>query len=1046
MTTGTWAVVPIKDFANAKSRLAPVLSRAQCSELARHMAEDVLRTLTHAPSITGIVVLGQGPEQVEIAARFGCEFMADEPGAGLSAGLQRAAHHLVQRGADTLLFVPADLPTLRIEDVERVLISHRSRVERSGITVCSAARDGGTNAVLATPPDAIEFRFGSDSAARHAEAAHNAGHRVAVVNDEAFMRDIDTPEDLRRLCGDAPNCATVDYLHDAGLIDSLRAMELASHPGRDELVHLGRHTPLERLVESAAAIRDTGFGDLITYSPKVFIPLTELCRDVCHYCTYAKTPRRVTTPYLSAEQVLNIAVAGRDAGCLEALFTLGDKPELRYKAARDALADMGYASTLDYLAAMADLVHRETGLLPHLNAGIMTAADYARLRAVAPSMGLMLESVSPRLAERGGPHFGSPDKQPGVRLDTIRAAGEARVPFTTGILIGIGETREERIDSLLEIRALHERFGHIQEVIVQNFVPKPGTKMAGVAAASREELQWTIAMARHTLGPNMSIQAPPNLNAERPEELVRAGINDWGGVSPVTPDHVNPESPWPELPKLRAATGRVGKRLAARLTVYPRYVDDRSRWIDERLHGSVLRVADTQGLAREERAGASASGTWSVGAGLGPPWRLADEARRLRQAEWRRPVAGLDSIIARASSGERLAPVDVVQLFAARDDAFVAVCEAADQMRRDVVGDDVTYVVNRNINYTNLCAYKCSFCAFAKGKTTEDLRGAPYVVDLEEIARRTEEAWQRGATEVCLQGGIHPAFTGDTYLDICRAAKEAAPDIHVHAFSPLEVTHGARTLGLPVATFLRRLRAAGLGTLPGTAAEILDDEVRRIICPDKLNASEWLDVIGTAHKVGLRTTSTIMFGHLERVDHWATHLLALRDLQEQTGGITEFVPLPYVHMEAPMHRRGLSRPGPTYREAILMHAVARLVLHPLITSIQVSWVKLGPEGAADCLQAGANDLGGTLMNESISRAAGASFGQELSPAAMNALASDLGRNPRQRTTLYADPPMGQVIASGEAPPLAPVFNRSAREYSPRRNRQRPDPRVALSPW
>ena len=961
-----------------------------------------------------------------------------------------------------MLFVPADLPTLQVGDIERILSAHHAGLTRSGldqvgipqsgITISSATRDGGTNAVLATPPDAIEFRFGSDSAARHVEAARRAGHRAVIIDDEAFMCDIDTPDDLRRLCSAAPNCATIDYLRDAGIIDSLRAgAPIPLYPDRDELIHLGKHTSLERLTESAAVIRDAGFGDLVTYSPKVFIPLTELCRDVCHYCTYAKTPRRVTRPYLSAEEVLDIATAGRDAGCLEALFTLGDKPELRYKAAREALKDMGYASTLDYLAAMAALVHRETGLLPHLNAGILTAADYAQLRVVAPSMGLMLESSSPRLSERGGPHFGSPDKQPDVRLESIQAAGAANIPFTTGILIGIGETREERIDSLLEIRALHERFGHIQEVIVQNFVPKPGTKMAGVAAASRAELLWTIAMARHTLGPDVSIQAPPNLNAERPEELIRAGINDWGGVSPVTPDHVNPESPWPELPQLRAATLRAGKRLAARLTVYPRYVDGRSRWIDKALHGSVLQVADTQGLARDDCADTNTSGGWSVGAGLSPPWRLDAVAAQSRRSPQRctpqRCVgAGLESIIARARSGERLAPTDVVQLFAARDDGFVAVCEAADRLREEVVGEDVTYVVNRNINYTNLCTYKCTFCAFSKGKTTEDLRGAPYVVDLEEISRRTEEAWQRGATEVCLQGGIHPAFTGDTYIDICRAAKEAAPDVHVHAFSPLEVTHGARTLGLSIEAYLRRLRAVGLGTLPGTAAEILDDEVRDVICPDKLSAQDWLEVIGTAHEVGLRTTSTIMFGHLERVDHWATHLLALRDLQERTGGITEFVPLPYVHMEAPMHRRGMSRPGPTYREAILMHAVARLVLHPLIASIQVSWVKLGPEGAADCLRAGANDLGGTLMNESISRAAGASFGQELSPQAMNALVAGLGRNPRQRTTLYEEPPIGQVIASGEALPLAPVFNRSAREYPVTRIRQRQDPRVELSPW
>ncbi|MFQ5636234.1 MAG: 7,8-didemethyl-8-hydroxy-5-deazariboflavin synthase CofG, partial [Gammaproteobacteria bacterium] len=642
----------------------------------------------------------------------------------------------------------------------------------------------------------------------------------------------------------------------------------ASLPDRDRLLELGERTSLAGLLDAAAEIRDAGFGDLITYSPKVFIPLTELCRDVCHYCTYAKTPRRVKDVYLQPEQVLEIAKAGRDAGCSEALFTLGDKPELRYKAAREALERMGYATTLDYLADMADLVRRETGLLPHLNAGIMSLADCRRLRAVAPSMGLMLESASDRLCERGGPHFGSPDKQPQVRLDAIRAAGKTGIPFTTGILIGIGETRAERIDGLLAIRSLHEHHGHIQEVIVQNFVPKAGTKMAHIPAPDRDELLWTIAVARHAFGPGMSIQAPPNLNADQPEALVRAGINDWGGVSPVTPDHVNPESPWPHLAQLRAATRRSGKQLAPRLTVYPQYVDGRDRWIDPGVRAAGLRHADAQGLAREDEG-------WAVGAGVSPPWRLKDVARPPRGAGY-----GLESIIDRASAGERLAAIDAARLFRVRGDEFAAVCAAADRLRHDTVGDDVTYVVNRNINYTNLCIYKCRFCAFSKGKTSEELRGAPYVVDLDEVARRTAEAWDRGATEVCLQGGIHPAFTGRTYLDICRAAKRAAPDIHVHAFSPLEVTHGAVTLGVPVERFLHELKAAGLGTLPGTAAEILDDEIRGFICPDKLTAADWLEVIATAHRAGLRTTSTIMFGHMERIEHWAGHLLALRDLQE----------------------------------------------------------------------------------------------------------------------------------------------------------------------
>lgn len=793
------------------------------------------------------------------------------------------------------------------------------------------------------------------------------------------------------------------------------------HLTRRQLTRFAENRPLGELIGSAAEIRDEGFGSVITFSPKVFIPLTELCRDVCHYCTFAKTPRRLYRPYLPPDQVLEIARAGRRAGCREALFTLGDKPELRYRSARVALAELGHETTLDYLAEMARLVLDETGLLPHLNAGIMSETDYHRLRALAPSMGLMLETAAVRLSQRGGPHFGSPDKLPAVRLDSIRAAGKARVPFTSGILVGIGETRRERLDSLLELRSLHSRYGHIQEIIIQNFVPKPGTKMAHAPAPSREELLWSIAMARHVFGPAMSIQAPPNLNATGTGELIRAGINDWGGVSPVTPDHVNPESPWPHLKELEAVTSAEKKALTPRLTVYPAYVHARDVWIHADLAGKVLRHADCDGYARDDFRETE----WAVGAGVVPEVSARGSASR-PAGSGSRPI---DRILSDALSGKRLDEASIETLFRARGDEVDAVCLAAHGLRRSVAGETVTYVVNRNINYTNVCLYKCGFCAFSKGKTSENLRGAPYVVDLEEIARRTAEAWERGATEVCLQGGIHPRFTGDTYLEICRTAKNAAPGIHVHAFSPLEVTHGARTLGLSIGRFLGRLQDAGLGTLPGTAAEILDDEVRKVICSDKLDTREWLETVAAAHRLGLRTTSTIMFGHVERIRHWARHLLALRDLQERTAGITELVPLPYVHMEAPMHRRGWSRPGPTYREVRLMHAVARLVLHPLIPNIQVSWVKLGRAGVMDCLDAGANDLGGTLMNESISRAAGASHGQEMPPSAMDDLITAIGRKPMQRDTLYRPVDPERTSASFHARPLEAHYNRSAREYA-----------------
>jgi FO synthase len=783
----------------------------------------------------------------------------------------------------------------------------------------------------------------------------------------------------------------------------------------DDVAAIGRaaSAPLAQLMGAAGALRDAGKGAVVSYSRKVFIPLTELCRDVCHYCTYAKTPRRLQGAYLTPDAVLAIARAGQAQGCREALFTLGDKPELRYRAARDALAALGFSSTLAYVRAMADLVLRETGLLPHLNPGVLTADDYRSLRPVAPSMGLMLESAAGRLAARGGPHFGSPDKQPAVRLRAIADAGQARVPLTSGLLIGIGETRAERIASLLSLRRLHAQHGHIQELIIQNFVPKPGTKMAHAPAPPFEELLWTIAVARLLFGPAMNLQAPPNLNAGRLHDIIDAGINDWGGVSPVTPDHVNPESPWPLVEELARETAAAGKTLVERLTIYPEYVRERTRWLDDQLVAPVLKLADAEGFARDD--------AWSAGDGAARIPAQGRAAGGYRDAR-------LEAAVALARCGERLDERGIVTLLGARGGDVERVCVAADELRREVCGERVTYVVNRNVNYTNLCSYKCRFCAFAKGRTDEDLRGAPYVLDMPEISRRVEEAWDRGATEVCLQGGIHPAFTGKTYLDVLRAVKEAAPDMHVHAFSPLEVTQGARTLGLSVEAFLRQLKQAGLGTLPGTAAEILDDEIRRVICPDKVNTAQWLEVVATAHRVGLRTTATVMFGHLEAPLNQARHLLAVRDLQQHTGGFTEFVPLPFVHMEAPLYRRGLARPGPTWREARLMHAVARLVLHPLIGNIQASWTKLGREGAAVCLQSGANDLGGTLMNESISRAAGAAHGQELPPEAMDELIARIGREPVHRTTLYAEPPAHRVRQSYGAAALTALRLRPAKDY------------------
>ena len=794
----------------------------------------------------------------------------------------------------------------------------------------------------------------------------------------------------------------------AGLGALLRAAAAGRRPESAEAALL-IEAPAAELAGVAESLTLAGFGETVTYSRKVFIPLTQLCRDVCHYCTFAKAPRRLKGPYLTPAEVLATARAGKAADCKEALFTLGDKPEARYAAARAALDAAGAASTLEYLERMAKLVLDETGLLPHLNPGVMDAADLKRLRPVSASMGLMLESASDRLGERGAPHFGSPDKIPARRLATLRDAGELGIPMTTGLLIGIGETRLERIESLLALRAIQDAYGNLQELIIQNFRAKPGTKMAGAPEPALEEQLWTVAAARLLFGPGMSIQAPPNLQPDGLAQLVNAGINDWGGVSPVTPDHVNPEAPWPHLEDLKQATEAAGRDLIERLSIVPAYAVRAEAWTDPAMAVRVRRFSDSRGFARPDR--------WYAGAGCELPpiaasWSLAAAAHRAPgSASPAQPAApakrrgseGIKALLKAARAGHALREADIVRLFNVEGRDLDDVVGAADLLRRESVGDTVTYVINRNINYTNICLYHCGFCAFSKGQGSKDLRGPAYNLDLSEVARRAVEAAAAGATEVCLQGGIHPSFTGNTYLNIVRAVKEAVPGMHVHAFSPLEIHHGASTLALPLSTYLTQLRDAGLSTLPGTAAEILDDEIRAIICPDKLSTDEWLDVIGTAHEVGLKTTATIMFGHVEKPAHWARHLTRLRALQERTGGISEFVPLGYVHMEAPLWRKGRTRSGPSFREAVLMHAVPRLVLHPLIRNIQTSWVKMGAEGAAVCLDAGANDLGGTLMNESITRAAGGVHGQQLDAAQLQALARRIGRPARQRTTLYGIP-------------------------------------------
>ena len=771
----------------------------------------------------------------------------------------------------------------------------------------------------------------------------------------------------------------------------------------------GLATP--ELLARAASRRDELFGNRITYSPKVFIPLTMLCRDQCGYCTFAQPPARLESPFLTPDEVMAIARRGARAGCHEALFTLGERPELRYPAAAEWLSEHGYESTVDYLAAMCALVLEKTGLLPHANAGALYPDELARLRSVAPSQGMMIESIRHDLDA----HRGAPDKEPARRLATLEAAGTLQIPFTTGILVGIGDRESDRIEALRAIAESHERHGHVQEVIVQNFLPKAGTAMWKSEPCDEETYLRSIALARLILPGTVHLQAPPNLSDDF-GVLLDAGIDDWGGVSPITADHVNPERPWPALDRLREITESQGRVLAPRLTIYPEFALDPERFLDPALRFPVMDRADAESLGRDDPGAVfpekaefvkvgddgadivligDRSTQWYSGAPSRPPL-LIDRDHS--------PIGGaVAEVIEGVRAGEEAGREELLTLFSARGPEVAAVAVLADHLRSEIVGDDVTFVVNRNINYTNICTFKCRFCGFSKGPLSLNLRGKPYLLTLEQMQERVREAWDLGATEVCLQGGIHPDFDGDYYIDVARAVKEASPDIHIHGFTALEVTEGAKRLGEPLADYLKRAMDAGLRSLPGTAAEILDDGIREILCPDKIDTDEWLDAHRIAHSVGLRSNVTMMYGAVEQPEHWVKHLLLTRDLQKETGGFTEFVGLPFVHMASPIYLQRKARRGPTFRENLLVHAVARIAYRGTIDNIQSGWVKIGLDSVRQLLQAGCNDLGGTLMDENISRAAGAAHGQHLTPDDFEALVTPLGRRLVERTTLYGRP-------------------------------------------
>lgn len=1027
-----WAVVPVKAFLQSKQRLASFLNAQQRQALSQAMLLDVLHALESSSIVENTILVSNEENLPQDISNAYILNEADDVD-GLNSAFEQGIAYVAKQCSDTgnkesakILLIHADLPLLTATALDNQLQS----LKACDVGIFSDAEGLGTNGLAFSLHKRPQLFFGENSQALHIKHFKKQQLSYRVLSDNSTAFDVDDLLAFMRLNQNASGlgCYTqqvLGQLPDLPLFDAESVLQdfIATKtyqlPNKAQALALANSE--QDLRELAYQLCESHFHNRVSYSRKVFLPLTHLCRDVCHYCTFAKTPKFIEQAYMSKDEVLASAKVAQNQGCKEALLTLGEKPELRYSVAADALAEMGFASTLEYVADMAQTIFEETGLLPHINAGCMNDEEIIMLKKCSASMGLMLESVSKRLCTKGMPHYGSPDKDPALRLATIERAGKHQVPFTTGILIGIGETRQERIESLLAIRDLHEKYGHIQEIIIQNFKAKPDTKMAQAPEPDLNDLLWTIAVARIIFGPTMSIQVPPNLSPGVLPALISAGINDWGGVSPVTPDFVNPEAPWPHLTELAQQSKVCGKVLLQRLTIYPEYIAQREQYLAQQFYAPILSLIDTQGFVKE--------GTWLSGVSNA----VDDEiAVALESFNEQNVSSDILQILLKAEKTELLSEADICRLFTARGDDFAKIMQAADQLRKQQSGDGVSFAINRNINYTNICYFKCKFCAFSKGKLSENLRGKPYDLSEQEVKRRVIEAAEHGATEVCMQGGINPNYTGQTYIDLCHMVKSADSNMHVHAFSPLEIWHGAATLGLSLEEYLTQLKHAGLGTLPGTAAEILSDDVRAQLCGDKINTAQWLEVMRVAHKVGLRSTATIMFGHIESYGHWAKHLLAVRDLQRETGGFTEFVPLPFVASEAPIYLKGQSRQGPSLREALLMHAVARLTLGAWFINIQASWVKLGDEVIKLALQGGANDLGGTLINESITRAAGAEHGQHRTAQDFKRLANSIDRPIMLRNTLYQKLDSAVLEKLGDSQEIAAI---TLDDYRPSSNKK-----------